>query len=102
METKQQTPSTQGKCVGAKSLLVQYKGKQISLTPLQYKLFSMLSDGRKHSSVELMRLMSISDPRSEVRYLRKYGIEVSDEWHTHPQLGTRYKRYYIALSSNDR
>lgn len=95
MNVKQQSPSTQGKCARDKNLLAEYKGSQISLTPLQYKLFSILSDGRKHSSIELMRSMHISDPRSEIRYLRKHGIIVSDEWHTHPELGTRYKRYFI-------
>lgn len=95
MNVKQQSPGTQGKYAGDKNLLAEYKGRQISLTPLQYKLFSILSDGRKHSSVELMRAMHISDPRSEIRYLRKHGIIVSDEWCTHPELGTRYKRYFI-------
>lgn len=95
MEAKQQSPGTQGKYIGDKNLLAEYKGMQISLTPLQFKLYSTLIDGRKHSSIELMRVLHISDPRSEIRYLRKHGITVSDEWRTHPELGTRYKRYFI-------
>lgn len=93
MESKKVAPTSQ--CEKAGTIKIDYKGKMISLTVLQFDFFSMLTDGRKHSSVELMRVLHVSDPRSEIRYLRKYGIEVSDEWHTHPKLGTRYKRYFI-------
>ncbi len=62
---------------------------------LQNALFILLSDGEKHSSHKIMQQIHTSDPRKEVQYLRRKGIDVQDEWVEATQKIPRHKRYWI-------
>ncbi len=58
------------------------------------RLFELFNNGGKYSVVDIMMRLWIGDPRSVIRYLRKSGVEVLDEWRTAPS-GNRYKVYWI-------
>ena len=104
MEKKQQAPTTQEANVGAK-FTVRYKGSIFSLSSLQFKMFQVLSNGKKHSSFRLMQQLRTSDPRKEIQYLRDKGINVQDVWVERQEIDgiiyPRHKEYYINDNSND-
>ena len=56
-------------------------------------LYRLLSDGNKHSTVDITDSIRIADPRAVIRELRKKGIVVCDEWCK--ANGKRFKRYWI-------
>ena len=58
------------------------------------RLFELFNNGGKYSVVDIMMRLWIGDPRSVIRYLRKSGVEVLDEWRTAPS-GNRDKVYWI-------
>lgn len=59
----------------------------------QTQAICLLSDGLKHTAMEISFRLRISDPRSTIRDIRNLGINVQDEWVS--QNGTRFKRYWI-------
>ncbi|MFI3306116.1 MAG: hypothetical protein R3Y68_06350 [Rikenellaceae bacterium] len=77
------------------SILVDYKGSKKSLSKLQSSLFILLSDGNKYSSHKIMQRCKTSDPRKEVQYLRRKGINVQDEVIKATKEIPRHKRYWI-------
>ncbi len=94
MTKKRQAPEAQSEESGARSI-VHYKGTQISLSKLQYLLFLLLANGKKYSSHKIMQIIHTSDPRKEVQYLRRKGINVQDEWIDSTVKIPRHKRYWI-------
>lgn len=94
METTHITPTAQSESAGAK-FTVRYKGNEYLLSKLQRGFFVTLSNGQRHSSHRLMEILHTSDPRKEVQYLRRKGINIQDEWI--PKCGDipRHKRYWI-------
>ncbi len=94
MASKKTAPTTLVKSAGAK-YLIHYKGTKISLSPLQFSIFSTLSNGGRHSSHRLMQRCKTSDPRKEVQYLRRKGINVRDVWVEATPTIPRHKRYWI-------
>lgn len=94
--TPQGTEQGQIKTVGDSRLHLHShnKGTQLSLTPLQNKVKTLLSDGGQYSTAEISIALHIADPRSEVRRLRHSGVEVSDVW-VKGYYGNRFKRYFI-------
>lgn len=59
----------------------------------QTRAILLLSDGYKHTAMELSFRCNIGDPRSVIRDIRKRGIVVRDEWVNDD--GSRFKRYWI-------
>ena len=59
----------------------------------QLRAITLLSDGGKHTVMEIAFACRIGDPRSVIRNIRESGIEVKDEWVEGD--GTRFKRYWI-------
>lgn len=53
-----------------------------------------LLEQQSRSVTELTMITGFCDPRSYIRYLRKHGIKVTDEWR-HGSDGSRYKVYFI-------
>ncbi len=90
----QQAPTALRETTGA-SITVQYKGSVISLSKLQCSLFILLSDGKRYTSHQIMKLIHTSDPRKEVQYLRRKGINIQDEWIAATDNTPRHKRYWI-------
>ncbi len=72
MTNKREAPEAQGETAGAKCI-IHYKGRQISLSKLQYLLFLLLANGKRYSSHKIMQIIHTSDPRKEVQYLRRKG-----------------------------
>ncbi len=94
MESKQQAPG--GLRVQARaSVSVHYKDTKISLSPLQASIFSHLSNGNRYSSHQLMQRCKTSDPRKEVQYLRRKGINVRDVVVKATPTIPRHKLYFI-------
>ncbi len=94
MTNKREAPTAQSEAAGARSI-VHYKGRQISLSKLQYLLFLLLANGKRYSSHKTMQIIHTSDPRKEVQYLRCKGINVQDEWIASAVKIPRHKRYWI-------
>lgn len=94
MEYPTTAPESLRGSTGARSS-VQYKGRQISLSKLQFSLFNLLSNGNRYSSHKIMQIIHTSDPRKEVQYLRRKGINVQDEWIAQTAKIPRHKRYWI-------
>ena len=65
-------------------------------TQKQVRAIMLLSDGGKHTVMEISFRCHIGDPRSTIRVIRERGIEVKDEWVEGD--GSRYKRYWIEKS----
>ena len=57
-----------------------------------------LLEQRPMSVTELTVATGFCDPRSYIRYLRRHGVRVQDEWR-HGSEGSRYKVYYIPTGS---
>lgn len=53
-----------------------------------------LLEEKPRSAAELTIITGYCDPRSYIRYLRRHGINVTDEWRTGAD-GSRYKAYFI-------
>ena len=49
-------------------------------SPIQQKIYNLLRKGGRYSVVELCQMFNISDPRSQIRYIRNSGVPVLDEW----------------------
>ncbi|MFR9543522.1 MAG: hypothetical protein SNH27_15915 [Rikenellaceae bacterium] len=94
MTQRQQAPTTLRETAGA-SITVRYKDSEILLSKLQRAFFITLSNGQRHSSHKLMQQLHTSDPRKEVQYLRRKGINVQDEWIEATPTTPRHKRYWI-------
>ena len=62
----------------------------------QAQAILLLSDGGKHTAMDLSFRCRISDPRSTIRDIRNRGIVVCDEWVE--ENGSRFKRYWIENS----
>lgn len=77
------------------SCITFYKGTKFILSKLQREFFNLLSNGQKYSSHKLMQMLHASDPRKEVQYLRKKGINVQDEWVEATKDIPRHKLYFI-------
>lgn len=75
MTKKRTAPTTQKETAGARSS-VQYKGRVISLSNLQFLAFILLSDGKQHSSNEINRVCRTSCARDLVIALIRKGINV--------------------------
>ena len=58
------------------------------------RVYGLLTDGYRHSVLNISRRLGIADPRSIIRYLRKAGVKVCDMWEQSPG-GSRYKTYWI-------
>ncbi|WP_073399813.1 helix-turn-helix domain-containing protein [Bacteroides luti] len=58
------------------------------------KLILLLSDGGRHSVIEIVKRLFIVDPRAVIRNIRNRGVNVSDEWVKTPS-GKKYKLYWI-------
>lgn len=58
------------------------------------RVYSLLSDGCRHSVIDISRRLGIGDPRSVIRDLRNAGVQVCDVWER-AQNGNRYKSYWI-------
>jgi hypothetical protein len=56
------------------------------------RIYSALLSGNK-TTVQLVRLTGIADPRSHIRYLRAAGVPVADYWISTPN--SRIKVYFI-------
>ncbi|MFR9503106.1 MAG: hypothetical protein SNI87_08500 [Rikenellaceae bacterium] len=78
-----------------KNITVLYKGNYYLLSELQRAFFITLSNGNRHSSHQLMQQCKTSDPRKEVQYLRRKGINIQDEWIASTENTPRHKRYWI-------
>ncbi len=74
---------------------VQYKDSVFSLTKLQSETFFLLSNGKQHSSYQLMLHLKTSDPRREVKQLRDKGINIQDVWIDTTDTKPRHKHYFI-------
>lgn len=59
----------------------------------QTKAICLLSDGYKHTAMDISFRLRISDPRATIRDIRNLGINVQDEWVM--ENGSRFKRYWI-------
>ncbi|MFR9506167.1 MAG: hypothetical protein SNG69_06640 [Rikenellaceae bacterium] len=94
MEYPTITPTALIETAGAK-FIVRYKGNEYLLSKLQRAFFITLSNGQRHSSHKLMQQLHTSDPRKEVQYLRRKGINVEDEWIEATRETPRHKRYWI-------
>lgn len=94
MAKKKTAPTALRETAGAK-FTVQYKDSVISLSKLQYLLFILLSDGKRYSSHKIMQLIHTSDPRKEVQYLRRKGVDVLDVWVEATGEFPRHKLYFI-------
>lgn len=81
-------------CIRSKHT-IRYKGSKFTLSKLQGGLFIVLSNGKKHSSHQLMQQLTTSDPRKEVQYLRRKGINVQDIWVSATDTTPRHKLYFI-------
>lgn len=57
------------------------------------RLYRLLSDGNKHSTVDITDSIRVADPRAVIRELRKKGVVVCDDWCK--ANGKRFKRYWI-------
>lgn len=53
-----------------------------------------LLEQQPRSVTELTVMTGFCDPRSYIRYLRRHGVNVTDEWRTGSD-GSRYKVYFI-------
>lgn len=62
----------------------------------QVRAIALLSDGGKHTVMEISFRCRIGDPRSVIRDIRERGIEVKDEWIEAD--GSRFKMYWIENS----
>lgn len=65
------------------------------LTAKQRKVYSILSNGRKHSAADISILTHFSDPRAIIRDLRVKGLQILDEWRVNAEKDGRYKVYYL-------
>lgn len=65
------------------------------LTRKQRNIYSILSNGNKHSVADLSILTHYSDPRSLIKTLRDKGINILDEWKENAEKDGRYKVYFI-------
>lgn len=99
MQRKQKAPDAQGKRTGAWQK-IRLKGKDFYLSPRECSVFFHLKHVGKSSTIELMRALNVTDPRSTIRNLRKAGIAIGDVWCTTPD-GVRYKRYFVRKEVGD-
>jgi|GEM_PF-1993838 hypothetical protein len=79
----------------ASAIEVPHNGVVIGRNPKEQteRLYRLLSDGDKHTTVDITDNVRIADPRAVIRELRKKGIAVCDEWCK--ANGKRFKRYWI-------
>lgn len=77
------------------SLFNQPRKQARELTQRQIRLINLLRDGYKYSAIDISIQLHIGDARSEIRNIRKMGIEVRDKWVTGREGGNRYKLYWI-------
>lgn len=94
MTNTNQTPTALRETAGER-FTVLYKGNEFLLSKLQKAFFITLSNGQKHSSHKLMQHLRTSDPRKEIQYLRRKGINVQDEWVEATSEASRHKIYFI-------
>lgn len=98
MNQKQHAPSVQVRRAGA-FYEVFHKGNIYHLRNSEFRVFSLLVCGGMWSTFEIAERLSIPDPRSVIRYIRKMGIVISDVWvHERVRDGDtlqRFKRYFI-------
>lgn len=92
MEQTQQAPTARRKHAGAYTQ-IHHEGKQYWLNASEYRVYSLLMSGGRWATFDLSTELSIPDPRSVVRYLRKMGIRVGDVWVK--EQGQHFKRYFI-------
>lgn len=67
--------------------------KQISKSRTTKRVHELLLTGGKFSVINISSILNIPDPRSNIRYLRNAGIQVSDYWEKSET--SRYKIYFI-------
>lgn len=67
--------------------------KQISKSRTTKRVYELLLTGGKFSVINISSILNIPDPRSNIRYLRNAGIQVSDYWEKSET--SRYKIYFI-------
>ena len=98
MNEKQHAPGVRGRRAGA-FYEVFHKGNIYHLRNSEFRVFSLLVCGGMWSTFEIAERLSIPDPRSVIRYIRKMGIVISDVWvHERVRDGDtlqRFKRYFI-------
>lgn len=81
--------------IQASTVEVPYNGANIGRNPKEQaeRLYRLLADGDKHTTVDITDKIRIADPRAVIRELRKKGVIVCDEWCK--ANGKRFKRYWI-------
>lgn len=91
MNEKRNAP-VPNRSAGAK-FSVEYKGNTYLLKKQEYVVFSVLISGGQWATYNVAESLSIPDPRSVIRYLRKKGLNVRDRWVR--ERGMRFKRYWL-------
>ena len=69
-----------------------FNGKYSNLSGNDLRVLHLLLSG-KYTVIQITNILKIPDPRSNIRYLRKAGFKVSDNW-----INTQYshcKEYFI-------
>lgn len=72
MNQKQHAPGAQGKHAGA-FYQVLYKGREFYLNNNEFRVFSLLVCGGQWATFDIAERLNIPDPRSTIRYIRKWG-----------------------------
>ncbi len=85
----------------ASTATIAYRGRKIQVSPRGRKIYNALLMGMKFSTVDFVLLTNSSDPRKEIQRLRNLGINILDEWISHTDCASRYKRYYLKQNNND-
>lgn len=73
------------------------------LSPNEQKIYALLSDGNWHSTLGVMQICRLSDPRGHISHMREKGVQVLSEWR---KVGsgrtlTRFKMYKIIAPKNE-
>ena len=74
--------------------LIMRKDNHAPRNTQQRRIYSLLSDGRARSTVEISIALHLCDPRAVIRDLRRKGVGISDEWRRTAD-GKRYKVYFM-------
>lgn len=67
---------------------------RLQLKYRRHRLLLALIRGARLTTLEMCEKFCICDPRSEIRFLRKAGHNILDEWKVSID-GVKYKEYFI-------
>lgn len=90
--TKKETSADHSEDVSIVQSSINYaqsEDKDSLLNSTDLRVLHLLSSGH-YSVVDITKTLSIPDPRSNIRYLRKAGYNISDYWQK-----TRFSRYKV-------